>query len=503
MLSGKCTRDDGVRTWWWIGVAICVSVLMRLRMLSTPINADEGGYLAIARAWGHGRGLYRDVWVDRPQGLLGLFRLWDWLSRGHTSSIRVMAMLFGALLVVSTALVVWQLFGHVAARWAALICAVLSATPVLEGYMANGELLSGAVATTGLAVSVIGLGKPRIGRWMFAAGLLAGVALSLKQSGFDGLMAMLLWLAIRAATEPDQRRRSLRAAMWLGAGAATVIGVLLAHAASIGWQRWWWAIGGYRSSTLSLLSHPNWSTLRHTARYGALVLGPSLLLGMAGLAKRIARRAPRSPGLRASRHALVMLWLGTASFAFMIGGGYWRHYWLLLVAPISALAGVAAATMRRVAVIAVAVAVTPALLVSLWVFAGNPSKITWRAASDHQSVVDERVARWYLANRRAGDQLYVMCGRPAVYADVHQDPPVPYLWFPEVIVGPQASQRLLTYLIDTPPTYIAKYNTAGTCDRSGRVQPIIDRSYAPAVTIDGITILRRHTETSTLDDRIS
>jgi hypothetical protein len=141
--------------------------------------------------------------------------------------------------------------------------------------------------------------------------------------------------------------------------------------------------------------------------------------------------------------------------------------------------------------------------VSVWVFAGNPSKITWRAASDHQSVVDERVASWYLANRRAGDQLYVMCGRPAVYADVHQDPPVPYLWFPEVIVGPQASQRLLTYLVDTPPTYIAKYNTAGTCDRSGRVQPIIDRMYAPAVTIDGITILRRHTATSTLDDRIS
>ena len=220
---GEMQGDDGVRTWWWIGVAVSVSVLMRLRMLSTPINADEGGYLAIARAWGHGRGLYSDVWVDRPQGLLGLFRMWDWLSRGHTSSIRVMAMLFGALLVVSTALVVWQLFGHVAARWAALICAVLSATPVLEGYMANGELLSGAVATTGLAVSVIGLGKPRIGRWMFAASLLAGVALSLKQSGFDGLMAMLLWLAIRAATEPDQRRRSLRAALWLGGGAATAI----------------------------------------------------------------------------------------------------------------------------------------------------------------------------------------------------------------------------------------------------------------------------------------
>jgi len=37
-----------------------------------------------------------------------------------------------------------------------------------------------------------------------------------------------------------------------------------------------------------------------------------------------------------------------------------------------------------------------------------------------------------------------MCGRPAVYADADQDPPVPYLWFPEVIISPHASQQLLT-----------------------------------------------------------
>ncbi len=275
-LVSNHTPGTRVRTWSWIGVAVVVSVRMRVRMMFTPINADEGGYLAIARAWGHGRVLYRDVWVDRPQGLLVLFRVWDWLSGGHTSSIRVMAMLFGALLVVSTAVLVWQLYGHVAARWAALICAVLSTNPVLEGYMANGELLSGAVATTGLAVSVIGLDRSRFGRWMFAAGFLAGLALSLKQSGFDGLVAMLLWLAIRAVTESDQRPRSLRAAIALCAGATTAIAVLLVHAASTGWQRWWWAIGGYRSSTFSLLNHPSWSTLGHTARYAAVVLGCAL-----------------------------------------------------------------------------------------------------------------------------------------------------------------------------------------------------------------------------------
>jgi len=149
------------------------------------------------------------------------------------------------------------------------------------------------------------------------------------------------------------------------------------------------------------LNHPSWSTLGHTARYAAVVLGCALVLGVAGLAQRAVRHFPRSLLPRASADSLLVLWLAAASFAFMIGGGYWRHYWLLLTAPISALAGVAAARMRRFAVIAVAAAVAPALLISGWVFAGSPSKITWRAASDHQAVVDERVAAWYLANRRA------------------------------------------------------------------------------------------------------
>src|ERR1700694_1790534 len=122
------------RTWTWMGVGSLISVLMRLRMFWSPVSVDEGGYLAIARASAHGKVLYRDVWVDRPQGLLVLFRVWDWMSGGSTASIRVMAMLFGGLLVVSTGVIVRELVGDSAARGTVIICAVASAAPILEGY---------------------------------------------------------------------------------------------------------------------------------------------------------------------------------------------------------------------------------------------------------------------------------------------------------------------------------------------------------------------------------
>ena len=69
-----------------------LSVLLRLRFVFTPITSDEGGYLAVARAWGHGKSLYTQVWVDRPQGTLLLYRLWDVLSFGDEDHLRVISL---------------------------------------------------------------------------------------------------------------------------------------------------------------------------------------------------------------------------------------------------------------------------------------------------------------------------------------------------------------------------------------------------------------------------
>ena len=72
-----------------VAASVLLTVLLRLRFFCTPLTSDEGGYLAIGRAWGHGRDLYRQVWIDRPQGLLALFRYWDNIFGGSTASIRV------------------------------------------------------------------------------------------------------------------------------------------------------------------------------------------------------------------------------------------------------------------------------------------------------------------------------------------------------------------------------------------------------------------------------
>ncbi len=359
------------RTWAWIGAGSLLSVLMRLRMFWSPVTVDEGGYLAIARAWAHGKVLYRDVWVDRPQGLLALFRLWDWLSGGSTASIRIMAMLFGIVLVVATAVTVRELVNDIAARWAAIICGVISAAPVLEGHTANGELLSGALSAAGLAVAAVGLSRARPPRWFFGSGVLAGLALSLKQSGFDGLLALGGWLVVGALLVPRTRRSALRSLGSLVAGLSSVLAVLMIHGALTGWSRWWTAVAGYRLRVQSGFASAEWSNLARTFPIALAVLGTSAVAAVAGAACVIGGVRGRSTTRLPARALLLVAWVFTAAAAFFIGGGFWRHYWLLFAAPVSALAGVAMSRIRKLTPIVLTALVAPCLAISTWVFVAN------------------------------------------------------------------------------------------------------------------------------------
>jgi 4-amino-4-deoxy-L-arabinose transferase-like glycosyltransferase len=483
-------------TWVVIVGAAAVSVLMRLRMLWSPVTVDEGGYLAIARSWAHGKVLYRDVFVDRPQGVLVLFRVWDWLSGGSTGSIRIMAMLFGVLLVVSTAIVVRELAGDVAARFAAVICAVVSAAPVLEGYAANTELLSGAVSAAGLAIGLLAFSKRRPLVWFFASGLLAGVALSLKQTGFDGLVVLLVWLLICGLFGDTPRATVLRASGAVVAGLMTVLSAMMIHGALTGWSRWWAAVVGYRLKTQSAFAGADWPNLLATAPYAAVVLGTSAFLAVLG-AGTVTRGWRARVGTSPTRGSVVLVvWFVATAMAFLIGGGFWRHYWLLLAAPLSALAGVGLAQLPRLRYLMLAATLVPCLAVTVWVYAGDQANLNVRADADHHAAVDQLVARWFDKHRQPGQNMYVMCASADVYADAHQDPGYPYLWLIEVHRGLNAQKRLVGYLGDPirGPQFIAEYQRPSTCDASGRVGRILRRSYKPVAVIGHVTMLERNSD---------
>ena len=97
---------------WRKWTPFLVVLVMRARFFFSPMTTDEGGYLAVARAWFRGADLYGKVWVDRPQGLLVVYGILDRIGLGNTFGIRFLAFAACCLAMVACGHIAWTLVGE-------------------------------------------------------------------------------------------------------------------------------------------------------------------------------------------------------------------------------------------------------------------------------------------------------------------------------------------------------------------------------------------------------
>jgi 4-amino-4-deoxy-L-arabinose transferase-like glycosyltransferase len=471
-------------------LAMVGSVALRARFISTPLSADEGGYLAVARAWASGKSLYTEAWVDRPQGLLLLFRFWDRLTGGSAEAIRMMAILFGCLAVAAVAYTVFAIAGQRAAGIAALLVAVASANARIEGFIANGELLAGAVAAAGVATACAHLFRGRGQSWLFISGVLAGCAVSIKQSGFDGFLAVLVCVVAGGLTGERAWRETLRECAVCVAGLATVLAALLIHGVSLGFSSWWYAVAGYRIGGINA-SDGDWHRFGVTGWIAAPTIVPLLVAAIFGLVVWLARdrRITRS-------RVLLPAWVCFASLAFVTGGLFHRHYWVTLTFPLAAAAAVGIAARRRLRInsgmlIAVVCLVAlPSLISTAHVVELERRDAALVAHDDPRLVVNEQVGKWYADHRTPDSTLYALCASAALYAYADAIPPFPYLWLDGVQHGRGAQEQLVDLFSgDHPPTFVAEYQSVSTCNPSGRVAALLFQRYEAIATVAGARIL--------------
>jgi 4-amino-4-deoxy-L-arabinose transferase-like glycosyltransferase len=441
--------------------AVVLGTLLRVHFLHAPLVSDEGGYATVARLWGSGYRLYGDVaWVDRPQGLLVLYRVAG--LAGTAEAFRVLAMIAAAVTTAGVAAFAWALAGRRAGALAALAYAVVSPSPHLEGYTANGELLAGAFATTACAAAAWWLTARR--PWLLVlAGLTAGAAPLVKQSAFDGLVVVAA--AILLAGSPRGRNIALAVAGAVIAPAAAVI-----HAALTGFHAWWWAIVGYRSTTESLWSGDVGARLRLLADSVVPVLQDlPLLLALAVAGVVVARRERFL--------ALPCTWIA-AGFLGLLGGGlYHPHYWVQLIPPLAVLGGIGADRLAAhprwlAGVVAGAVALT--LVWSVEPYTTTPSA----RAPD--------VGRALGAETRPGDPVYVIWGNADAYWYADRPPAFRYLWVLNVQRIPGALGQVRSIFTGPhPPRAVAALLDPGQLDTTGTIARALHTRYRELAPVDG------------------
>ena len=138
-----------------------------------------------------------------------------------------------------------RLVGRRAAFAAALLMATAGASPFLESFTLAGELVASLFAIVALLVFTSYLRSRTLDR-LVVAGALGGCAAMVKQSAFDALLAMIVYLVW------TERRRALWpvVAVVCAAAAPVVAGAF----AAVSLHRWWFAVVGYRGSGDSLVT---------------------------------------------------------------------------------------------------------------------------------------------------------------------------------------------------------------------------------------------------------
>jgi 4-amino-4-deoxy-L-arabinose transferase-like glycosyltransferase len=469
-----------VRSWWPPALAAvlaaAVAVAVRLPFLHAPLTSDEGGYGEVARLWAGGARLYDQAWVDRPQGLLLVFRAILHVASGSTAAIHVAAAVVGALVVVAVMALAHRTAGRIPAIAAGLLLATFGASPLIESFTLSGELLASLPAVLSLLAFVVYLRRERFA-WLVLCGLLTGCAVLMKQSGFDGgLAAVVYLLACR------RRAGVLPAAVIVGAAA---VPVAVAAVSAPSFSDWWYAMVMYRGQGDSIVSgSPSgrlsqfWDTFPTAVR----AFAPMLLLAVYGW-----RRSP----------VLIRIWLGVCALAVIGGGNFHAHYYIQLAAPLAVLAGVGVERVldRRAGLVAGVTAGLAvwslAATVPLW-FDSPAAQARAVFPNDAHLQHDGDIVRYVKAHTRPGQRIFVMWAAANIYYLADRPPAERYMWYRNIQAIPGALGEVHRALAagDRPALVIGE-QPASELDPGGETQRLLRRHYRLATVIDGVPIYQR------------
>jgi 4-amino-4-deoxy-L-arabinose transferase-like glycosyltransferase len=474
--------------WWALAAAAVASLVLHIPFLTTPLSVDEGGYGYVARWWASGADLYGDVWVDRPQGLLLLYRGALALPGSNAFDIRLMAMLWSCAIAVALGLLLTRLAGRRAGAAAALLSGLLSTAPVIEGFTANGELMATLPALVALALTARWQVRGGL-RVMFLAGLFAGAGVLVKQSGYDGGLAAGLWLLLAAWRGWRPAGEALRALGALALGVALIVGAAVLHGALTGFHDWWFAVADYRLSVESVTTgsaSERLSLFGDSLRTAGPVVGALVAVALPGV--WLALRRPET--------VLLALWLGLSLTGFALGGLFHGHYYVGPLTPLCALAALALAALPPRPALAVGLAILVLPVYKAWpaYTADGTRERSLASSSDTRIVTDGAVGRYLHAHTRPDDRIYALYADAGLYLASGRRSPYPYLWFLGIAHIPGALQQLRDTLAGPgAPRYIAVYQQPRTIDKSagpGSVGSILTRRYRHIATIEGVPIWR-------------
>jgi 4-amino-4-deoxy-L-arabinose transferase-like glycosyltransferase len=450
-------------------LALLFVVFVRIRLLATPLERDEGEFAYAGQLMLQGIPPYKLFYNMKFPGIYAAYALLMFLFGESAAGIH-----FGLLLVnVAGILLLYRLarrFLNVpGAVAAAASYAFLSTSPVVFGLAAHATHFVVAAALAGLLLLLRGedSGKPVL---FFCSGFLFGIACLMKQPGaFFGLFGFCLLVA-RGAREREQWCVHCRRIALFSIGLAAP----LAITAAILWQAgvfkrfWFWTIVYARTHATMI----PWSIGRlNLAAFFQLLpfradglFWMSAVLGMASLA--LARGEQRKKFWMAG-------FLVFSGMAVSLSNFFSAHYFVMLLPALCLFAGQAvSAAMQwaRAGKPGSAWAALPAgLFIFMWTlavfhhraifFVLSPDQACKKIYAGNPFVECVQIGNYIREHSAPGARIAVLGSEPEILFEARRHSATGYIYMYDLIQGPERyagemQREMIAQIEDARPEYL-------------------------------------------------
>jgi hypothetical protein len=403
-----------------------------------PLRPDEAGFLLVARSWRpEADSVYGTYFVDRPPQVIALVRLTDWI--GGPYALRVLAAAGIFALVLLSAATARRLASYAAglppvrtdrvAAWTAVVTAALISNTGFDAVTAKGEHLGVPLVMGSCLLGLAALERASA-PLALAAGLVAMLAVGMKQSLVGGLVFGAVLLVAAALADRGQWRTHLRLGVAAAAGAAVPVVATVAWAvlAGVELETLWYTVVGFRPDAAAVLgAQPSEALAQRAFETRLLATESGVTFLVAWFALHLPPLLRRMPVATAAVAAMLLVDL----LALVQSGSWWKTYLVALV-PSVALATCLLLAVERVSAPVswrrAASSVTRALVV-LSVVTTTVSLFFWWHISGEDHVPTAHHAGEAIGRAaRPGDTLVVYGGRADIQWASGLRSPYEHLW---------------------------------------------------------------------------
>ena len=243
------------KNWHWVSLAaiILVIALLRIRLLSFPLERDEGEFGFVAQQILNGIPPFQETWNMKFPGTYYAYAVIIAVFGQTAESIHVGLMIVNLLTTVFLFLLTRKISGNLAAVVSALFWAFISLSPGVYGFAAHATQFVALFAVAGFYF-LYKTAEDNNPRLLIYSGLLLGTSTLMKQSGFFFFLLGIIWLAWICISEKKLKLTSL---ISLSSGFLIPIIVVFTYFFAIGifGNFWFWTMTyAYEYANLTALA---------------------------------------------------------------------------------------------------------------------------------------------------------------------------------------------------------------------------------------------------------